>query len=98
MKTKNEQAAAASAWIADLLRRNWDPIGADNRPDEFASYVSGVERLIASNVTTRELAEHLVRVETERLGYQDTDPKMLIPVAKKLLRLNLKSGSGESAA
>jgi hypothetical protein len=98
MKSTNVGKTDARAWIADLLRRNWDPIGADNRPEEFTSYVSGVERLIAANVTTRELAEHLVRVETERLGYQDTDPKMLIPVAKKLLRLNLKGGPGEPAA
>jgi len=39
-----------------------------------------------------------VRVETERLGYQDTDPKMLVPLAKKLLRLNVTSGGGEPAA
>ena len=94
----NNKASDARAWIADLLRRNWDPIGADNRVEEFANYVAEVERLIAANVTRRELAEHLVRVETERLGYQDTDPTMLIPLARRLLRLNLKGGSGAPAA
>ena len=32
------------------------------------------------------LAEHLAHVETEALGFADTDPKTLIPVAGKLLR------------
>ena len=76
----------------------WDPIGAETRPGEFAAYVAEVERLIGTHVRPRELAEYLVRVETERLGYQDTKPKMLVPVAKKLLRLNVTSGGGEPAA
>lgn len=98
MRSMRKKDSESHAWIADLLRRNWDPIGADNRAEEFAIYVAGVERLIAANVTRRELAEHLVGVETQRLGYQDTDPKMLMPLAKKLLRLNLKGGTGAPAA
>ena len=94
----NEQTPQGRRWIGDVLRRNWDPIDADTRPDEFATHVAEVERLIGAHVRPRELAEYLVRVETERLGYQDTDPKMLVPLAKKLLRLNVTSGGGEPAA
>jgi len=94
----NEQTSQGRRWIAEILRRHWDPIGAETRPSEFAVYVAEVERLIGTHVTPRELAEYLVHVETERLGYQDTKPKMLVPVAKKLLRLNVTSGGGEPAA
>jgi len=94
----NDQTSQGRRWIGDILRRNWDPIGANTRPDEFATHVAEVERLIGAHVRPRELAEYLVRVETERLGYQDTDPKMLVPLAKKLLRLNVTSGGGEPAA
>ena len=38
-----------------------------------------------------------VRIETERLGYPDTDPKMLIPLANKLVRLNVRLERGGSA-
>jgi len=94
----NEQNSQGRRWIEDLLRRHWDPIGADTRPAEFAAFVAKVERLIEMQVRPRELAEYLVRVETESLGYQDSDPKMLVPVAKKLLRLNVSSRGGEPAA
>ena len=94
----NDQSSQGRRWIGDILRRHWDPIGADTRPGEFAAYVAEVERLIGVHATARELAEYLVRVETQRLGYQDTEPKMLVPVAKKLLRLNVRAGGGEPAA
>jgi hypothetical protein len=94
----NEQNSQGRRWIEDLLRRHWDPIGADIRPAVFATFVAEVERLIGMQVRPRELAEYLVRVETESLGYQDSDPKMLVSVAKKLLRLNVSSRGGEPAA
>lgn len=87
-------------WISDILQRHWDPIGVRDNPAaqaEYDAYVGGVYRLIATGASPRELAEHLARVETERLGYQDTDPKMLIPVAKKLLKLNVRLESDEPA-
>ncbi len=93
----NEPSARARRWIGDFLRRNWDPIGADTRPGEFGAYVAEVERLVGSQVSPRDLAEYLARVETQRLGYQDTEPKMLVAVAKKLLRLNVSSGGGDPA-
>jgi len=88
-------------WIADILRRNWDPIGIKDEPaaaDEYDAYVGGVYRLIASGATALELAKHLAKVEEERLGYPDTDPKMLIPVAEKLLRLNVRLDPSDGAA
>jgi len=94
----NEQTSQGRRWIGEILRRHWDPIGAETRPGEFAAHVAEVGRLIGTHVSPRELAEYLVRVETERLGYEDTKPKMLVPVAKKLLRLNVTSGGGEPAA
>jgi len=93
MTSKEERAREIQRSIGKVLLRNWDPIGVKDEPraqDEYDSYVGGVYRLIAGGASAREIAEHLVRIETERLGYQDTDPKMLVPVAEKLLRLNTR--------
>jgi len=98
MNPTNDKTALGHRWIADILRRNWDPIGADTRPQEFDAYVTEVEHLIGTRSSPRQLAEYLVQVETTRLGYRDTDPKMLVPVARKLLRLNVASGDDEPAA
>lgn len=73
--------------IGDILLRNWDPIGIGNEPeaqDEYDSYAGGVYRLLASGASNRDIATHLANIEASSLGYEDTDPKMLVPVAKKL--------------
>jgi len=101
MTSKQERARELQRLIADVLRRNWDPIGVRDVPeigDEYDAYVGGVYRLLVSGASVRELAEHLAEVETEALGFADTDPKMLIPVAKKLLKLNASLGSRGPAA
>ena len=101
MTSKEERGRELQRSIAEVLLRNWDPIGVHDRPkahDEYEAYVGGVYRLIASGATARELAEHLARVEADQLGFQDTDPKTLIPVAEKLLKLNVRLESGGSAA
>jgi hypothetical protein len=96
MTSRQKRAREIHRLIADVLRRNWDPIGVRDMPeteDEYDAYVGGVYRLLVSEASARELAEHLAHVETEALGFADTDPKTLIPVAGKLLRLNVKWGS-----
>jgi hypothetical protein len=101
MNSREERARGIQRAIAEVLLRNWDPIGVKDEPraqDEYDAYVGGVYRLIASGATARQIAEHLASVEAEQLGFSDTDPKMLIPVAEKLLQLNVKLESGGSAA
>ena len=101
MTSKEERAREIQRSIGEVLLRNWDPIGVKDVPqaqDEYDSYVGGVYRLIATGASARQLAEHLARIEAEQLGFQDTDPKMLIPLAEKLLRLNVRLESGGSAA
>jgi len=101
MDSREARAKEIQRAIGEVLLRNWDPLGVKDVPeakDEYDSYVGGVYRLIASGASAKQIAEHLVRLETDRLGYPDTDPKMLIPLANKLLRLNVRLESGGSAA
>jgi hypothetical protein len=80
MTSKQERAGEIQRSIAEVLRRNWDPIGIRDMPDssdEYDAYVGGVYRLLVSGASVRELAEHLAAVDTEALGFADTDPKML---------------------
>ncbi len=101
MTSREVRAKEIQRAIGEVLLRNWDPLGVKDEPqaqDEYDAYVGGVYQLIASGATAKQIAEHLVRLETDRLGYPDTDPKMLIPLANKLLRLNVRLESGGSAA
>jgi hypothetical protein len=93
MASKEERAQEVQRQIAEVLRRNWDPIGVRDEPaaqDEYDAYVGGVYRLLATGASARQIAEHLAQVEAKYLGFEDTNPKMLIPVAEKLLRLNVR--------
>jgi len=101
MTSKEERAREIQRSIAEVLLRNWDPIGVRDHPqaqDEYDAYVGGVYRLIRLEATARVLAEHLAQLEAYQLGFQDPDPEMLIPVAEKLLKLNVRLESGGSAA
>ena len=73
--------------IGEVLLKSWDPLAVVGRPNREAArvaYVDAVIALLAAGATDREVAEHLCAVETQALGYQDTDPGMLRPTAKKL--------------
>ena len=101
MTSNEDRAREIQKAIGEVLLRNWDPIQVKDVPharDEYDAYIGGVYQLLSSGATARQIAEHLVRIETEQLGYQDTDPRMLIPVAEKLMRLNVRLESGGSAA
>src|SRR2546430_14126838 len=101
MPSRKERAKRVRAYIADILRRHWAPIGVKNEPaaqDEYDAYVGGVYQLIAGGASARQIAEHLVTIETDSLGFVDTDPKMLIPVAERLLKLNVQLAPNEPAA
>ena len=65
---------------------------------EYDAYVGGVYRLLASSASDKEIANHLVQVETDMLGYRDTDPKMLVPVVRKLRGLHVRPVSASTSA
>ncbi len=78
--------------IAQVLLRDWDPIGVKNEPqaqDEYDSYIAGIYRLLAAGATPQVVAEHLCRVEAESIGYTQASPSDLLPVPEKLCRLDV---------
>jgi hypothetical protein len=99
MDEKTRRARLIQHEITEVLRRNWDPIGIKDVPeaqDEYDAYVGGVYRLLESGATVKEIAAHLVKVETDQLGFQDTQVNMLIPVAKRLLKIKSRFGIGQA--
>ena len=101
MKSHEARARKIQRAIGDALLRNWDPIGVKREPqarNEYDAYVAGVYRLLASGATARHIAEHLVRVETDQLGFADPDATTLVPLAYKLQRLYARWEAGGTAA
>jgi hypothetical protein len=57
--------------VAEVLLKEWDPIGVAQAPqaqDEYDGYVGDVCRLLLMRSSTREVFEHLWSLETEHMG------------------------------
>ena len=77
-----------------MLLHEWDPIGVAEYPeaqDEYDSYVGDVYHLLASGASAVEIAQHLYEIEVGPMGFdkRSTAPADLLPVAEKLLRLDV---------
>ena len=57
--------------VNEVLHYIWDPIGVRGEPnarDEYDSYVSGVCSLLHDGATADQIATHLDKIATERMG------------------------------
>lgn len=72
--------------VSEVLFHDWDPIGVNDEVavrDEYDAYAVEIARMLASGVSASDLAQHLVRVETEGLGLRP-QPERARAVAQKL--------------
>ena len=80
--------------IARVLLQEWDPIGVRGRPelaDEYDRYTGRVYRLLTSNPSAREVAEHLLHVESEAFGVSAPGgADSLLAVAEKILEIDVR--------
>jgi hypothetical protein len=93
MDSRARHARELQRAIGDLLLRHWDPLGVADVPEgegQYDAYVGPVYRLLADGASDREIAEHLVRVETEALGFEDSHWRLLVPTAHKLRKLYVR--------
>lgn len=57
--------------IERVLWEVWDPIGVNqfsDARDEYSSYVNEVFELLTSGASDESIAEHLLRIATQRMG------------------------------
>lgn len=76
--------------VAEVLLRHWDPLLLSGRPEgdpEREAYTEPVCDLVFGGASPRAIAEHLVTLETRSLGFQDSEWRMLVPLARRLRSL-----------
>jgi hypothetical protein len=96
MTSQADRAREIQEQIRLILLRDWDPVGVQDEPnaqDEYDSYVGGVYRLLVDGASPKVIAEHLARIEGERMGLPSSVDRR-IPVATKLRGLNVKISDG----
>jgi hypothetical protein len=87
-----QRAREAQAEIAEILRHDWNPIGLVRdgaTHDEYYGYVGEVYTLLSLEPSAQQLAKYLSKSEAHSLGFDRTDPEMLLPVAEKLLAVDV---------
>jgi hypothetical protein len=97
--------SAGRAWleiqdhIRAVLKASWDPIGvAGDVDDEYDGYIGGIFSLLRSDASVDVIAEHLSRIEVERMGLASSPFTQLREVAVRLRTLQLPVVGGPSSA
>jgi len=96
MTSQADRAREVQEQIRLILLHDCDPIGVQDESsaqDEYDSYVGGVYRLLADGASPRTVAEHLARIEGERMGLPSSVDRR-VPVATKLCGLNVRIANG----
>ena len=76
--------------IRVVLNADWDPIGvADSAEDEYDTYIAQIHSLLVTNPTEQTIADHLLRIEHERMGLTGTPMSRLLRVASNLRSIHL---------
>lgn len=92
MDPREVRARDIRAAIQAILLKDWDPIGIQDVPearDEYDGYVGGVYRLLANKASLEAIANHLVAVERDAMGFS-TPSSSRLPVARKLKQLDVR--------
>lgn len=91
-----DKVAEIHRQIDSVLLHDWDPIGVGHVPEcsnEYRGYVRGVYDVAVETRSAQAIAEHLVRMERERMGLSGTRHwKARLPVAQKILDLVAEVG------
>jgi hypothetical protein len=76
--------------VGRILLEQWDPIGVADEPmatDEYEGYVYGVLRLLLDSAPASAIANHLAKVERERMGMHGVSSSHHLAVANALRAL-----------
>ena len=76
--------------VEAVLWENWDPIHVNDCPEakgEYDSYAGAVFTVALKTRSAIAIAEHLMSVEHASMGFEKRNPKGLLPVAEKILKI-----------
>jgi len=86
-----QRAKTIQASIREVLYHDWDPISicGCGPKDEYDSYIGRIYTLLSTRPTRHAVAQELLRIERESMGYDQAKEEALLPVADKLLALDI---------
>jgi hypothetical protein len=91
--SKIKRATEIQDSIRQILFREWDPIGVNDKPnlvDEYDSCIASVYRILAGSRSEDELIDYLCKTAFDIVGQSGDAHEQFSPVAKKLLALDVK--------
>ena len=89
--SRESRAAKIQDSIRQVLYQDWHPIAVPDLPeDEYDSYIAPVYRILIGSRSEQELIECLFRLESDTIGMPCESAEQLRPVARKLLKLDVR--------
>ena len=80
------------AQVRAVLNTSWDPIGVAHAvEDEYDGYIDAIYSMLRGGASDADLAAHLLRIETDRMGLRGTSDARRLAVAARLRALRLPS-------
>lgn len=90
MGIRDERTIKAWKAIDEILWKVWDPIGVNMSVaarNEYYGYIHGIFHLLEAGTDKQVLAEHLYKIETERMELQSNKTHCL-QVAQHLMQID----------
>jgi len=93
VSAKEQRGVEVMEAIRGVLFDDWDPLGVNEYAprDEYDAYIAGVYRLLCRRASEEEIAEHLRGLEWDEMGLAPRTAASLLPVARKLLGVDVAS-------
>jgi hypothetical protein len=92
--SREKRAEEIQRVIGEILYRDWDPIGVcgTGPKDEYDAYIGRIYRLLVSRPSWEIVANELIKIEKDHMGFDCVREGSLQGVAKKLLSINVNLG------
>ena len=75
--------------IREVLNTEWDPIGGGVPEDEYDSYIAEIYSMLQRDASAEDLAERLLRIETDEIGLDGLPVQQRLEVGRRLKALDL---------
>ena len=78
--------------IREVLMQEWDPIGVKDvqqAQDEYDMYVGEIYQLLIRGVSEKELSDHLLEIEYDRMEMEEHPPDLVLPAVRALREITL---------
>jgi hypothetical protein len=92
-QARDERAKEIQGAIREILFHDWDPLSVGGNVrlrEEYDSYIAPIYRLLTTAPSREDVARELKKIESESMGFDQASEAALLPVADRLLSIDVR--------